>query len=71
MDRVIETAQPCPMCGCEEILLEDVNYDKIFMVRIHCPNCGLAGFKNYFHTAKDPIERTIEYWNTRAEIKEE
>lgn len=49
----------------KEILLEEPNYDKIFTVRIKCSKCGLTGYKNYFYTAKNPIEKTIEYWNTR------
>ena len=68
---VLENAKPCPMCGCKEILLEEPDYDKIFTVRIRCQKCGLNGFKNYFYTAKNPIEKTIEYWNTRVDIEEE
>ena len=66
MHRVLENAKPCPMCGCKEILLEIPNHHGIFTVYIRCSKCGLTGYKNWLHTAKNPVEKTIEYWNTRA-----
>lgn len=68
MYRVLENAKPCLMCGCKEFLLEEPIYDKIFTVSISCSKCGLNGYKNYFHTAKDPIETIIEYWNIRGGV---
>lgn len=61
----------CPMCGSDRIYMEDLNYDAIFSVKIQCADCGLSGFKNFHKSAKDPIEKTIKYWNTRAAVKED
>ena len=54
------------MCGCKEILLEEKADYKIITVYIRCPDCGLTGFKSYTYAAENPIEKTIEYWNTRV-----
>lgn len=64
-------AQSCPVCGSDRIYMEEPNYDVIFSVSIYCADCGLRGFKNFHKSAKDPIEKTIKYWNTRASVKEE
>lgn len=63
-------AKSCHMCGSDRIYMEEPNYDVIFSVVIQCADCGLRGFKNFHKSAKDPIERTIKYWNTRAVAKE-
>ena len=64
-------AKRCPMCGSNRIYMEDPNYDVIFSVVIQCADCGLRGFKNFHKSAKNPVEKTIKYWNTRAYIKED
>ena len=66
MQKIIKNAKPCPMCGCKEILLEENADYKILTVYIKCIDCGLTGFKSYFYTTENPIEKTIEYWNTRV-----
>ncbi len=57
------------MCGSDRIYMEEPNYDAIFSVVIQCADCGLRGFKNFHKSAKNPVEKTIEYWNTRAVMK--
>ena len=64
-------AKRCPMCGSNRIYMEEPNYDVIFSVVIQCADCGLRGYKNFYKSAKNPIERTIEYWNKRVDIKED
>ena len=59
-------AKSCPMCGSDRIYMEEPKYDVIFSVTIQCADCGLTGFKNFYKGAKNPVERTIAYWNTRA-----
>ena len=59
-------AKPCPMCGSKRIYMDEPTYDAIFSVRIYCADCGLKGFQNFTINAKNPIEKTIEYWNTRT-----
>lgn len=61
-------AKKCPMCGSDRIYLEEPNYDVIFSVKIYCADCGLSGFKNFYKSAKNPIEKTIAYWNTRVPV---
>lgn len=61
-------AKSCPMCGSKRIYMDEPNFDKLFSVTIYCADCGLMGYKNFFRGAKDPIERTIEYWNTRVPV---
>jgi Lar family restriction alleviation protein len=60
--------KPCPMCGSKRIYMDEPNYDLMFSVAIQCADCGLRGFKNFTNKAKNPVEKTIDYWNTRAEI---
>lgn len=64
-------AKSYPMCGSDRIYMEEPNYDVIFSVKICCADCGLSGFENFHKSVKNPIEKTIEYWNTRAVEKEE
>lgn len=59
-------AKPCPMCGSKRIYMDEPNYDLMFSVKIQCADCGLNGYKNFTNKAKNPIEKTIDYWNTRA-----
>lgn len=59
-------AKPCPMCGSKRIYMDEPTYETMFSVKIYCADCGLSGFKNFLRTAKNPIDRTIDYWNTRA-----
>lgn len=59
-------AKPCPMCGSKRIYMDEPNYDLMFSVKIQCADCGLSGYKNFTNKAKNPIEKTIDYWNTRA-----
>lgn len=58
--------KPCPMCGSKRIHLQEPEYDYLYSVKIQCADCGLKGFKNFTKDAKNPIEKTIEYWNTRV-----
>lgn len=58
-------ANPCPMCGSERIYLEEPTYEVLFDVKIQCADCGLMGFKSFIRGAKNPVEKTIDYWNTR------
>lgn len=59
-------AKSCPMCGSDRIYMEGPKGDVILTVKIQCADCGLSGFKNFSKSAKDPIGKTINYWNTRA-----
>ena len=61
-------AKSCPMCGSKRIYLKEPNYDYIFSVEIKCADCGLTGYKNFTKDAKNPIEKAIEYWNTRVPV---
>lgn len=61
-------AKSCPMCGSKRIYLKEPNYDYMFSVEIKCADCGLTGYKNFTKDAKNPIEKTIEYWNTRVPV---
>lgn len=61
-------AKSCPMCGSKRIYMDEPNYDVIFSVKIYCADCGLLGFKNFHKSAKNPIEKTLEYWNTRVPV---
>lgn len=65
-------AKQCPMCGSKRIYLTESNFDdSISMIKIHCADCGLNGYKNFTKDAKDTEERTIQYWNKRAPDTEE
>ena len=46
--------------------VDEPEYNVLFSVHIKCADCGLSGFKNFTYKAKNPIQRTIDYWNTRA-----
>lgn len=59
-------AKPCPICGSKRIYMEEPIYDGIFSVKIMCADCGLMGYKNFTKGAKNPEEKTIEYWNNRV-----
>ena len=61
-------AKSCPMCGSKRIYMDEPKYDVLFSVRIQCADCGLSGYKNFSKSAKNPIEKTIEYWNTRVPV---
>ena len=61
-------AKSCPMCGSKRIYMDEPKYDLLFSVRIQCADCGLSGYKNFLKDAKNPIEKTIEYWNTRVPV---
>ena len=61
-------AKSCPMCGSKRIYLKEPNYDYMFSVEIKCADCGLTGYKNFTKEEKNPIEKTIEYWNTRVPV---
>lgn len=62
-------AKPCPMCGSKRIYMSYPMVDVVYSVSIQCADCGLNGFKNFFKDVNvdDGMERTINYWNTRAE----
>ena len=64
--NVSDQAKPCPMCGSKRIYVDEPEYNVLFSVHIKCADCGLSGFKNFTYKAKNPIQRTIDYWNTRA-----
>lgn len=67
MTRAISSkAKPCPMCGSKRIYMDEPTYDSIFSVRIYCADCGLSKFNNFLRTAKNPVDKTIDYWNTRT-----
>ena len=59
-------AKLCPMCGSQDIYIKEFNGNPFKSVHIQCIKCGLRGFKDFTHTEKNPIEKTIEYWNTRS-----
>ena len=59
-------AKPCPMCGSQDIYIEEFDRDAYKAVHIQCIKCGLHGFKDFTQTEKNPIKKTIEYWNTRS-----
>ena len=59
-------AKSCPMCGSQDIYIEEFDRDVYKAIHIQCIKCGLRGFKDFTHTEKNPIEKTIEYWNTRS-----
>ena len=59
-------AKPCQMCGSQDIYIEEFDRDAYKAMYIQCIKCGLRGFKDFTHTEKNPIEKTIEYWNTRS-----
>lgn len=61
-------AKNCPMCGSKRIYMDEPKYNVLFSVRIQCADCGLSGFKNFSEDAKNPIEKTLEYWNTRVPV---
>ena len=61
-------AKSCPMCGSKRIYLKEPKYDYLFSVEIKCADCGLTGYKNFTKDAQNPIEKTIEYWNTRIPV---
>ncbi|RHO99286.1 hypothetical protein DW019_01660 [Clostridium sp. AF37-5] len=65
MRNLTGKAKPCPMCGSERIYLKEPTYEGIFDVKIQCADCGLMGFKSFMRGAKNPVEKTIDYWNTR------
>ena len=58
-------AKPCPMCGSQDIYIKEFNENPFKSVHIQCIKCGLRGFKSFMYTEKNPIGRTIEYWNSR------
>ena len=45
----------CPVC-----------HGELKICALKCADCGLTGYKNFIKDAKNPIEKTIEYWNTRV-----
>lgn len=63
---ISDKTKPCPMCGSHRIYMEEPNYDVLFCVKVQCADCGLTGYKNFSKEAKNPVEKTIEYWNTRT-----
>lgn len=63
-------AKPCPMCGSKRIYVDKLTYNAMFSVKIYCADCGLSGYKNFTNKAKNPIEKTIDYWNTRVYVIE-
>lgn len=58
-------AKCCPLCGSEKISADEPKHDVIYTVRIQCMDCGLNGYKIFKKDEEDPINKTIEYWNTR------
>lgn len=63
-------AEPCPICGSKRIYIEDPVHDIIFSIKIRCADCGLTGFKTFTQNEKDPVEKTVKYWNTRVPMTE-
>lgn len=61
-------AKSCPMCGSKRIYMDEPKCNVLYSVRIQCADCGLSGYKNFTKDAKNPIEKTIEYWNTRVPV---
>jgi hypothetical protein len=70
MKDLTNIAKPCPMCGSKRIYILYPKVDFIYSVMsIKCADCGLTGYKNVTNdvSIEDVMERTINYWNTRAE----
>lgn len=58
----------CPLCG-GDCYYEEIEFGSTMVtVYIRCRECVLSGQQTFLISAKNRIERTIDYWNTR--IKE-
>lgn len=56
----------CPMCGSNDIYIEETGVEKIKIVYVGCANCGLLGYKSFFGNVN--IDSVIKYWNNRMPV---
>lgn len=56
----------CPMCGSNDIYIEETGVEKIKTVHVGCANCGLLGYKSFLGNVN--IDSVIKYWNNRVPV---
>lgn len=56
----------CPMCGSNNIYLEEKGIGKLKTVYVACADCGLQGYKNFLSNTN--VDSVINYWNNRVPV---
>ena len=60
----MDKLKPCPFCGSNQVIIDDISTEDEEYYMIYCETCGAA---TSFGDASETKEGATELWNRRAD----